>query len=763
MPSGLHKILFAEDLPSDADLAVLVLRKEGLVFEHLIVDTEVEFIKALHEFKPDLIISDYMMPSFTGLQALKVTREFDPMLPFILFTGSINEEIAVDCIKKGATDYVIKEHLTRLPFAVKEALEQNKIQREKNDAEILLKKNEEKIQSIFRAAPVGIGLVVDRVFIEVNETLCIITGFTKEELIGNNSRMIYFSDEEYKKVGIEKYRQIAETGTGSVETRLKTKDGRIVEILLRSSPIDKSDLSKGVTFTVMDITDKVNRENELRKLSLAVEQSPVSIVITDTNGTIEYVNPKLCEITGYTREELIGSNPSIMSSGEKSKEEYKVFWETIRSGKDWRGEFHNKKKNGDLYWESASVSPIKNEKNEITHFIGIKEDINERIKAADAMLLAKEKAEASDKLKTTFLNNISHEVRTPLNGILGFAEIISHSDLSKEDISESLAMLHESNDRLLNTINNYVDISLIVSGNMIVNRKYFEPDKTLNEVFERYITQCKVKGIELKIITPSDGEPAVLNSDQDMLSKILSHLMSNALKFTDSGKIQIGYKKKDECLEFFVSDTGTGINKDSVGIIFEQFVKEKHETLGTMEGSGLGLSIAKGMVNLLNGDIWVNSQPGSGSTFYFSIPLPLVSHQISSPVLKKNIATSKSVPTILIAEDDEANFYYMNALLKHEFPSVIIHAVNGIEAVQKFIENPDIELVLMDLKMPGINGFEATRKIKSIKKDTPVIATTAYAMIGDDLKAYNAGCDGYITKPLNKKLLIDKIKEFIKD
>ncbi len=198
---NLLKILFVEDLPSDAELAVLELRKEGLRFEHIRVDTRDEFIKALNELIPDIIISDYMMPSYNGMLALIDAREFDPSMPFILCTGSMNEETAVECIKAGATDYVIKEHLTRLPFAVKEALEQHRIQIEKRAADLLLKENEEKLQSIFRAAPVGIGLVVNRVFMEVNDTFCKMTGYTRKELIGKNAEMIYATKEEYESVG----------------------------------------------------------------------------------------------------------------------------------------------------------------------------------------------------------------------------------------------------------------------------------------------------------------------------------------------------------------------------------------------------------------------------------------------------------------------------------------------------------------------------------------------------------------------------------
>ena len=259
------RILFIEDLTSDVELAVLELRKEKLKFEHTTVCTRVDLIKALKKFKPDLVISDYMMPAFNGLQALKEVKEFDPEIPFILCTGSINEETAVECIKAGAEDYVIKEHITRLPFAVKEAMEQHRILTEKKTAELLLKENEKKLQSIFSAAPVGIGLVVNRVFMEINDTFCKMIGYSRKELIGKNSVMVYPTQEEFEFVGLEKNRQIAEKGTASVETRLKCKNGRILNIISGSTPLNERDLSKGLTFTVLDITDRKQAERELLK------------------------------------------------------------------------------------------------------------------------------------------------------------------------------------------------------------------------------------------------------------------------------------------------------------------------------------------------------------------------------------------------------------------------------------------------------------------------------------------------------------------
>ena len=285
---NLLKILFVEDLPSDVDLAILELRKEKLKFEHITVFTRPDLLKALKKFRPDLIISDYMMPSFNGLQALKEAKSFDPDIPFILFTGSVNEETAVECIKAGAQDYVIKEHMKRLPFAVKEALEQVIINREKRASDLLLKENEEKLQSIFSAAPVGIGLVVNRMLIEVNDFFCKLIGYKRSELIGKSTDRLYSSIEEFLKAGENKYRQIAEPGTGSVETIFKHKNGKIINVILNSAPLDLKDYSRGVTFTVLDITERkqaeVQLENSQQLFKNLSQVSPVGIFRTQPDG-----------------------------------------------------------------------------------------------------------------------------------------------------------------------------------------------------------------------------------------------------------------------------------------------------------------------------------------------------------------------------------------------------------------------------------------------------------------------------------------------
>jgi len=389
-------------------------------------------------------------------------------------------------------------------------------------------------------------------------------------------------------------------------------------------------------------------------------------------------------------------------------------------------------------------------------------DITDRKNVTEALKLAKEKAEASDKLKTEFLNNISHEVRTPLNGILGFAEIMSESDLSEEDKKDSLFMLHESSDRLLNTITNYMDISLITSGSLSVHKKDFIPGKVLRRIFENFKPVCSNKHLELFLEIPEKTENLSVNSDPEILHKIISHLMNNAVKFTEKGNIGFGYTILKGELEFFVKDTGIGIAKESVDSIFKRFIKEDRGPTKITEGSGLGLSIAQGMSEVIDGKIRLESEVGVGSCFFLTIPLKEEVEASFSATPEKVFSKIINGPLILVAEDDETNFFYLNALLSKEIGSKVLYACNGREAIELFKANPGINLILMDIKMPEIDGLEATRQIKLLKKDVPIIAITAYAMSGDEDKVLAAGCDSYLSKPISRKRLLEKMEEFIK-
>jgi len=399
-------------------------------------------------------------------------------------------------------------------------------------------------------------------------------------------------------------------------------------------------------------------------------------------------------------------------------------------------------------------------------------DITERKLAMKALILAKEKAEESDRLKTSFLNNISHEIRTPLNGILGFANLITDSEITQEEKEFFLNTLNISSDRLLKTITNYIDISLIVSSNMEVHVRPFDLALILTNAQEYFQPQCLNKNLELKVQIPDPNDYMILNTDSELLNKALFHLVDNAIKFTKEGCIEIGFATKAYTepdrstitelveIEFFVKDSGIGVAKEALEQIFISFSQENSSNIRGHEGSGLGLTIANGIVELLGGKIRLESEKNKGTSVFVSIPVELGILPEKARYSGFGKTRGKS-PIILVAEDNDQNFFYLEIVLKN-IENKILRAVNGQEAVDLCKKHPEIALILMDIKMPVMNGLDATRIIKSFRKDLPIVAVTAYAQSSDKYNIREAGCDDYLSKPINKTLLLQLIKKYFK-
>lgn len=376
-----------------------------------------------------------------------------------------------------------------------------------------------------------------------------------------------------------------------------------------------------------------------------------------------------------------------------------------------------------------------------------------------ALIAAREKAEISNRLKTAFMNNISHEIRTPLSGILGYAPLAIDPSFSLAEKQEFLEILKSSSTRLLQTITNFMDISQITSENMDVLKKDFKPDVLFIEIMEQFQPQCIRKNISLIIEKQESFSSIVINSDKSLIKKILTHLMDNALKFTKEGSIILGVSIKVNLIEFYVKDTGIGITKDALSFIFEHFSQEEVSITRKHDGSGLGLAIVRGIVTLLGGTIKAESTKGTGSTFTFSIPWLENTLNLKTPEIQAHKILNIKRPVILIAEDEPYSFQLFELSLDIEYE--IIRAEDGEEAVEFCKLIPEIQLVLMDLKMPKMNGLVATQEIKKFRKNLPIIALTAYAESGIRQKCIDAGCDEYIPKPISKMELIEKITEFL--
>lgn len=374
--------------------------------------------------------------------------------------------------------------------------------------------------------------------------------------------------------------------------------------------------------------------------------------------------------------------------------------------------------------------------------------------------IAKEKAEESDHLKSAFLANMSHEIRTPLNSILGFSEFLKSDNLEKEKRNTYLGMIQSGGEKLLTIISDIVDISKIDSKLLQLHLDDCNLNHCMLKLHQQFSIDSRSSNIELKMHTQLPDDASYIQTDEIRLNQVISNLLENALKFTYKGEIEFGYTIEEQNLVFFVKDTGIGISPIHHQTIFERFRQSDSEDTAKIKGTGLGLSIAKGLVELFGGKIWVDSILGKGANFYFQIPhIPTIkSCKIDTEVLNTLVISENT--TVLVAEDEQSNFIYIHDLLKR-YQYNVIHAKNGKEAVKQIKTNRNIDLVLMDIKMPIMNGIDATKEIRKVNREIPVIAQTAYAMADDKKRALEAGCNDYLAKPISVRNLTNIIHKHI--
>jgi PAS domain S-box-containing protein len=633
------KILFIEDEPIHYKLALNILLYEGLKIIPCHIEKKEDVEIQLSEFRPDLIITDFMMPDFSGMDVLTIAKNFDSHIPVIILTGAISEEVAVECMRMGASNYVLKNNLIRLPFSVIEALKK------------------------------------------------------KEAILGEANALKNLKDSE-------------------------------------------------------------------SRLHAIANAAGDGIIMLDGDGVISFWNPAAEKVFGYTHEEAVGQNLHTFIVPERYRGKYFDMFPAFQRtgtgnavGKTL--ELSGLHKNGQELCISLTLTAVKVQ--EIWHAVGIVRDITKNKQVEKELISAKERAEASDKLKTAFINNISHEVRTPLNGILGFSDLITSDDNTPEDREQYKSLIKISSARLLNTITNYMDIALIMSGNMVVRPSFFALNELLQHLLQLYEPLCKVKNLDIHLHIPEGIDEVNLFSDREFHLKILSHLLDNAVKFTPSGSVSFGYVLKNNSIHYTISDTGIGVSKEMKELVFENFRQGEVSTTRDYEGSGLGLSISKGMVGLLGGSLLLTSEKGTGTSLEFSLNYSQM--QLVQKTTGRIGSVTKNSGVVLLVEDDLTNFILQEKILKRAGFQVL-SASNGKEAVEYCQRDHDISVVIMDLKMPVMDGFEATKLIKSNHPDLPVIAVTAFAMSGDEQRAFEAGCDRYLTKPLMEKDLLNILGAF---
>ncbi|HAH22200.1 MAG TPA: hybrid sensor histidine kinase/response regulator [Prolixibacteraceae bacterium] len=378
------------------------------------------------------------------------------------------------------------------------------------------------------------------------------------------------------------------------------------------------------------------------------------------------------------------------------------------------------------------------------------------------LVISKNKAEESDKFKSAFLANMSHEIRTPLNGILGFSSFLKDPDLTKEKTERYIHIIESSGQQLLTIINDILDISKIEAGQMDITLEATDIKELLKELLQQFIKEAELKNLDL-ILNPAHlDEPIVASTDENRLRQVFCNLMSNAIKFTSEGTIEFGLSQKGNFIEFYVKDSGIGISTEDQSVIFEPFRKVASKTNQLFGGTGLGLAISKALVEKLGGTLSVTSSKNEGATFIFTIPyMGSIDTNPEQPAKTISITQNNmSQKTILVAEDEIFNFYYIEELLK-PLNIKTLHAKNGLEAVEMAKANPDVSLVLMDIRMPEMDGLAATKLIKEMRPQLPVIAQTAFASREDKENAKSSGFDHYLSKPIVRDLFMEVIGKYL--
>ncbi|MBN1516413.1 PAS domain S-box protein [Candidatus Sumerlaeota bacterium] len=637
----------------------------------------------------------------------------------------------------------------------------------------LIKRVEESEQQ-FRTLVSNIPGVTYRCLLDENWTMLYIseaietlTGYPPSDFINNRVRTFdsVIHPRDRKMVADKVQKAVRAKQPYTMEYRLLHRDGHEVWVhekgQLSTAGAGRADWLDGAIF---DISEQRHAEAELRQLSRAVEQSSSSVVITDLSGRIEYVNPCFTQLTGYTTKEAIGKNPRILKSGEHNAEFYENLWKTIRSGNEWRGEFCNRRKDGSLYWEMATISPVRNEDGEITHFVAVKEDITQQKNAEAELHEARHQAEVANQAKSEFLANMSHEIRTPMNAILGFSDLLKSSQLSPKEQSY-LDAIRSSGNALLTLINDILDLSKVEAGKLELQYESFSLSQLLAEIQTVFTPKAKEKALRLELEIDPDM-PDYIYLDEVRLRQILFNIVGNALKFTHAGSVTLragGHVDLDQSdrmhLVIEVEDTGIGIPQSQQEKIFDSFIQASGQSTRKYGGSGLGLAITKRLTEMMHGKVTLESEHGKGSCFRFEFPEVLLT---AAPDEQQGMDEFHSLEqiepsTILYADDEELN----RTLLQGYFDGTghtLLLAENGKHAIEMYADHrPD--LVLMDIRMPVMGGIDAAEAIKAIST-VPVLALTASSM-KDEQKRFSEICDMHLSKPVSRSALARALKQFL--
>lgn len=791
------RVLIIEESQDDLELILHQLKKGGFTVVFRQVEDPESMGAALQAEPWDAILCDHLLAKFDFIAALQLVKELKIDIPFIIVSGHIGEEYAVKALRLGCHDYINKNNLLRLAPVLERELREAKIRLEKKRMEEELLQSRELCN--ITLSSIGDGVITTDmagIITMLNKAGEQLTGWDNQQALGKPLEEVFLVATEGEKMQIiNSFAKVMETGiaTGLQRNSMLTcLDGTKKYISASIAPIrDKDNKFIGGVVVFRDITRIKEAEEQLatekKNLQTFLESAPVGILIINQQTVIRQVNENASHLFGKKLSEILNRKIGDGLGCLKSYNDYrgcgygqfcsscslaKMIELVLQSGEAVYGLEINypllSKREETTLWLKINAVPV--EINQEKHLIMVVDDIT-KVKRAEAELKnAKEVAEVANKAKSEFLANMSHEIRTPMNGIIGMTNLTLLTDLDQEQ-RENLYLVKSCANSLLKIINDILDLSKIEAGKIVIDSIDFNLKDLLEKVLKTNQIQAQEKGLQISyLIQPKLAEK--LMGDPHRLQQILNNLVGNAIKFTEIGKITIGVESYLELegkiyLKFSVTDTGIGIAKEEEDRLFQNFSQVDSSINRKYGGNGLGLAISKQLVEMMNGSIWVESEKGHGSTFFFTVLLSAASSKsIEQQTEELEFSEQAQNPLrILLVEDDQVSQMVAKRMLLKKGHQVEL-ANNGKEGLA-ILEQKVFDLVLMDVQMPQMDGLEATRLIREREKDQsqriPIIALTAHALRGDREKFLAAGMDGYVAKPIKGQELFMVMEELSAD
>ncbi|MGE5458393.1 MAG: PAS domain S-box protein [Methanococcaceae archaeon] len=730
-------------------------------------------------------IITYINPEFSRIYGYTAEEVIGKVTPRILKSGSMSDDAYVYLWNEILNKRVVKgEYLNKLKdgtFITIEGsanaiLDENDqvigflaIQRDISERKLIessLRESEEKFRVLIENLPLPLVIYAEEKIVFVNnECLNLFHVLKKEDLLGRSP--IEFVHPDY--IGIVKARMLKSSvervEQGPSKQKYIRPDGSCVVVEVRTSPVIYEN-KKAVQVILLDVTDHDIAEKALKEANQfnrqIIQSAREGIVVYDRELKYQVWNPFMENLTGLKASCVVGKHPDdlfpfLNDNGIIEQVKSSLHGETV-SETDFD---FNIKSTGKSGWVSDSTAPLVDTAGEIIGVIRTIHDITKRKQSEIECLHAKNKAEENDRLKTAFLCNMSHEIRTPMNGIYGFSQLLIKDGIPKDKREMYSESITNCCDQLLNTVNNILDISKIETGQMETDLEAIDVNSLIKDTFTLHNITASEKKLNLVTSIDPKNRNCIIQSDKFKIQQILNNLINNALKFTDKGYVKFGYRVVGFRIQFFVEDSGIGISPEFHDIIFERFRQVESGLSRNYGGVGLGLAISRDLVQLLGGEMWVSSKPGTGSTFFFSLPYIPADRMVKNYLTEDILVLNKKI-TVLIAEDSYLNYIFIKEVLSGD-NYIFLHAANGKEAVDICKKNEKIDIILMDIFMPVMDGYEATRQIKTDFPGIPIVAQTASAIKGEKERALQSGFDGYLSKPIRKNDLIITIKKFVCD